>query len=146
MIIHVPPTKSTVAPNLADSTFDLLAVGMGSSVEVTWLVDHLLAGSECLLVDVRPAHKFVEGHVDGAINLTCSNLMMRRLKKGNLSLSVLVHGEDAKATFEEKKKRRYVVLYDHDNATSEMLVLITKRLEREGSSQVKILEGEVCEL
>jgi dual specificity MAP kinase phosphatase len=110
-------------------------------VDVSWLVDHLLAGSECLLVDVRPAHKFVQGHVDGAVNLTCSNLMMRRLRKGNLSLSVLVHGEDAKAKFEEKMKRRYVVLYDHDQGTSELLVLITKRLEHECSSQIKVLEG-----
>jgi rhodanese-related sulfurtransferase len=114
---------------------------MCGSVDVSWLVDHLLAGSECLLVDVRPAHKFVQGHVDGAVNLTCSNLMMRRLRKGNLSLSVLVHGEDAKAKFEEKMKRRYVVLYDHDQGTSELLVLITKRLEHECSSQIKVLEG-----
>ena len=115
-----------------------------SSVDCAWLVDRLFAtGSphDLLLLDVRPIEKYAEGHVNGAINLTCSNLMLRRLKKGNLALSVLVNGDEAKAKFAARRKSHYVVLYDENSSSSELIDLIATKLRDESLNQIRILEG-----
>ena len=139
-----PLSRLGFPPCSTNSNQAILAIMTASSVDCAWLVDRLFAtGSphDLLLLDVRPIEKYAEGHVNGAINLTCSNLMLRRLKKGNLALSVLVNGDEAKAKFAARRKSHYVVLYDENSSSSELIDLIATKLRDESLNQIRILEG-----
>lgn len=110
-----------------------------------WLKENLRAGEKVLLIDCRPQNDYVRSHVQGAINVSLPNLMLRRLKKGNLKISCLIQNNEAKDTFNRVWKSHKIVIYDEcttdpNSNPSNVVDLLMKKLRQDGAS-VSCLEG-----
>lgn len=124
---------------------------MAISKTVEWLQEHLKTRKDCLLVmDCRALELYESSHVETAINVAIPSLMLRRLKKGNLSIkSLLSNGED-RERFARRCKTDTIVLYDeysrewNENVDGgSVLGLLLKKMKDEGYKAF-YLEGECC--
>ncbi|XP_061178943.1 dual specificity protein phosphatase 7-like [Saccostrea echinata] len=110
-----------------------------------WLRESLRAGEKVLLMDCRPQNDYVRSHIKGAINVTLPNLMLRRLKKGNLKISCLIQNNEAKETFNRLWKTHKIVIYDEcttdsNSNPSSVVDLLMKKLRQDGAN-VSCLTG-----
>ena len=119
---------------------------MNGSCTCDWLGDQLDGGNQLLLLDCRPQGEYQEGHIEGAIHVALPTLMLRRLRKGNLSISSVI-GAENREMFERKCKTVTVVIYDDSrtdtNANPTSVVgLLARRLKEDGCS-VCVLSGRL---
>lgn len=95
-----------------------------------WLSNQLLRCSDQLLVvDVRQRGEFDRGHIVGAINLSCtSELILRRVKRGNFSLDRLLHTETEKARFALSGESTVIVYDSVPSPQGEIMSVLCNRL------------------
>ena len=100
-----------------------------------------------LILDCRPFFAYNANHIQGAVNINCSDRFnRRRLQQGKCSLVDLVTTKEGKDTF-KKRCSKEIVLYDERTvdvghiATDATLYLVLTVLLREGK-QATILKGE----
>lgn len=109
------------------------------------LIEGLRVGEKVVLLDCRPQNDFVRSHIQGAINISLPNLMLRRLRKGNLKTSCLIQNNEAKETFNRLWKSHKIVIYDDcttdtNSNPSNVVDLLMKKLRQDGAN-VSCLEG-----
>ena len=115
------------------------------------IMPHDLAGKlskskPVLVVDCRPFFAYNANHIQGAVNINCSDRFnRRRLQQGKCSLVDLVTTKEGKDVF-KKRSSKDIVLYDERTsdvghiATDGTLYLVLTVLLREGK-QASILKG-----
>lgn len=109
------------------------------------LMEGIRAGEKVVLLDCRPQNDFVRSHIQGAINISLPNLMLRRLRKGNLKTSCLIQNNEAKETFNRLWKSHKIVIYDEcttdtNSNPSNVVDLLMKKLRQDGAN-VSCLAG-----
>lgn len=110
-------------------------------VEASWLSTQINCSPDTLLVlDTRKPDQFAAGCVSGAVSAYCCGaLILRRLKKGNVSVeSLLANEEDKEKLCRARDSEEVsVVVYDHDSIDSEELssdslaAMLLRKLTRE---------------
>ena len=116
------------------------------------IMPHDLAGKlskskPVLILDCRPFFAYNANHIQGAVNINCSDRFnRRRLQQGKCSLVDLVTTKEGKDVF-KKRCSKDIVLYDERTsdvghiATDATLYLVLTVLLREGK-QASILKGK----
>lgn len=119
------------------------------------IMPHDLAGKlskskPVLVLDCRPFFAYNANHIQGAVNINCSDRFnRRRLQQGKCSLIDLVTTKEGKDVF-KKRSSKDIVLYDERTsdvghiATDGTLYLVLTVLLREGK-QASILKGGLSE-
>ena len=111
-----------------------------------WIAQELRNDIEMLVLDVRSHSDFQASHIRGAINVSIPTLMLRRLKKGNLTVSSVIQSNEGKEKFNQMSKTHTIVVYDdcttdtNTNPTS-VLNLLSRKL-REDGCRVCCLQGK----
>ncbi|KAG8436095.1 hypothetical protein GDO86_007267 [Hymenochirus boettgeri] len=84
------------------------------SKSAEWLRGELESerGSSLLLLDCRPHDRYQASHISAAISLTVPGLMLRRLRKGNLSVRSVIPNDRDKERFARRCGADTVLLYD----------------------------------
>ena len=118
---------------------------MSESVRPEWLSQELDTGTQLLLMDCRAPNDYNASHIVGAIHVAIPSLMLRRLKKGKLTVSSVISGNESRDRFDRHCKTDTVVIYDERtsdlNANSTSVVSLLIRKLREDGCQVYLLEG-----
>lgn len=104
------------------------------SEEATWLYYELQQEANFLIIDCRPFTEYSRAHIKGAINLAISDLMLRRLKKGNMPLTNLMNSDTSKDKFERRAQFERIVVYDSDS-----------RKETLDNNVIKFLLNKLCD-
>jgi len=110
-----------------------------------WLFFQYQQEANILIIDCRPFTDYSKAHIEGAINISISSLMLRRLKKGNVPLKNFINSEAAKTQFDDRLKAERVVLYDEQSDLSNysensILQYLQEKLGEDNNS-VAILKG-----
>ena len=112
------------------------------------LAGRLSKSKPVLILDCRPFFAYNANHIQGAVNINCSDRFnRRRLQQGKCSLVDLVTTKEGKDTF-KKRCSKEIVIYDERTsdvghiATDATLYLVLTVLLREGK-QAAILKGEI---
>lgn len=105
-----------------------------------------IKGNTVLILDCRSQADYQNGHIRGAMNVNLPPLLLRRLKKGSLSVATAVQGNDMKEKFTSECNHRDIILYENEccdiNANSNnLLPLIHQKLVQE-NCKVKLLSGK----
>lgn len=119
------------------------------SKSVEWLQDALESdGNSLLLLDCRSHELFGSSHIETAINLAIPGLMLRRLRKGNLSIRSIIPNNEDKEKFAKRCKTDTLILYDEatldwqDGTTTSVLGLLLNKLRDDGC-KAYYLEGKM---
>ena len=120
---------------------------MSGSCRTEWLSQQLDNGKELLILDCRSPNEYNTSHIQGAIHVAIPTLMLRRLRKGNLSVCSVINCAEAKEKFNAKWKTETLVVYDDCtsdiNANTTSVVSLLMRRLREDGCRVCLLEGEL---
>ncbi|KAL4237319.1 Dual specificity protein phosphatase 10 [Mactra antiquata] len=99
-----------------------------------------------LVIDCRPFFAYNANHIQGAVNINCSDRFnRRRLLQGKCSLVDLVTSKEGKDLY-KKRSSKEIIIYDDrtrdikDVATDASLYIVLSVLRREGK-QASILKG-----
>lgn len=99
-----------------------------------------------LILDCRPFFAYNANHIQGAVNINCSDRFnRRRLLQGKCSLVDLINSKEGKDLY-KKKSSKDIVVYDDrtkelkDVATDASMYVVLSVLRREGK-QASILKG-----
>ena len=115
------------------------------SEESAWLYYQLEQGADFLMIDCRPFSDYSKAHIEGAINLAISDLMLRRLKKGNMPLVNLMNSDTSKEKFERRAQFERIIIYDSnsrkDNLDNNVVKFLLTKLSDE--NRVCFLEGSI---
>lgn len=100
-----------------------------------------------LVLDCRPFFAYNANHIQGAVNINCSDRFnRRRLLQGKCSLVDLVSSKEGKDLYKKRGSKDIVVVYDDrtkdikDVATDASMYIVLSVLRREGK-QAAILKG-----
>lgn len=128
----------------------VLDIGPSSyaSEEPSWLYHQMEQGAELLLIDCRPFTDYSKAHIEGAINLAISDLMLRRLKKGNMPLANLINSDTSKEKFQRRGEVERIVICDLDSRKDSLDNNILKFLLAKLSevNRVCFLEGSTFQI
>ncbi len=115
------------------------------SEEPSWLYFQMEQESNLLLIDCRPFSEYCHAHIEGAINLAISDLMLRRLKKGNMPLSNLLNSDTSKRKFSRRAEVERIVICDSfsrkDTLNNAVVLFLLSALAED--NRVCFLEGKV---
>ncbi len=119
---------------------------MTLSCQTDWLGQQLDNGKELLILDCRSPNDYNTSHIQGAIHVAIPSLMMRRLKKGNLSVCSVINSPESREKFNKKWKTETLVVYDECTSdinanTTSVVSLLMRRLKEDGC-RVCLLEGK----
>ena len=115
------------------------------------------SSSSVLLIDIRPNAQFCNGHIESAENVNFSNILLRRLLKGVVSLeSLLPSGElvqkickSDRESDDATRKPRKLVVYDWCSNEDGVKVELAKHAEvlatASGTDTVYFLNGEASD-
>ena len=102
------------------------------------------SSSSVLLVDVRPNAQFCNGHIESAENVNFSNILLRRLLKGVVSLEALLPsselaqkivrhsstpGDEANSTSNNLEREEKLIVYDWCSNEEGVKVELAKHAE-----------------
>eukprot|EP00795_Rhopilema_esculentum_P002428 gene2428-18082_t len=114
-----------------------------TSEEPSWLYCQLDQGANLLIIDCRPFSEYCQAHIEGAINLQISDLVLRRLRKGNISLSTLLNSDASKEKFQRRAQFERIIICDsnskRDNLQNNVLKFLISKLSED--CRVCFLEG-----
>ncbi len=115
------------------------------SEEPSWLFYQMEQDSNLLLIDCRPFSEYCQAHIEGAINLAISDLMLRRLKKGNMPLSNLLNSDAAKKKFSKRSEVERIVVCDSfsrkESLNNSVVLFLLSTLSED--NRVCLLEGKL---
>jgi protein-tyrosine phosphatase/rhodanese-related sulfurtransferase len=124
------------------------------TVTAQWLSQQLRNSSEAVLVlDTRCVEDFNQGCIAGAVSVYCCGaLILRRLKKGNVSVESLLRNQEDKDKYNRAKgsEQISVIVYDDGRSSCKDLLadslasVLMKKLSREVKN-VSFLEGGYVE-
>ncbi|XP_074645425.1 dual specificity protein phosphatase 6-like [Tubulanus polymorphus] len=141
MLYRCQQISRTLYRNLGHTMPSMESNGAAMAVTPDYLRDEIRIGADPLILDCRSQVDFAAMHVEGAINVSIPSLMLRRLKKGNLSVASVLQSKDAKEVFMRKCKTQTLILYDETTSSSTDITnvnsnsitnLLIKRLAEEG--------------
>ena len=119
---------------------------MGDTCSPLWLTQRILNSEGLLLLDCRSTEDYQIAHITGAMHVTIPTLMMRRLKKGNLSIASVINSNEGRDRFKSQCRTHPVVCYD--GATSDiegnptcLVSLLVKKMKEDGCAAY-VLEGK----
>ncbi|KAG8002554.1 Dual specificity protein phosphatase 7 [Nibea albiflora] len=120
------------------------------SKSVQWLQLELESGgTSLLLLDCRSHELYESSHIQTAINMAMTGLMLRRFKKGNVPIRTIVPSHEDKDNFLRRCETDTVVLYDECTAdwqecedSASVLVLLLQKLWEDGC-KAYYLEGNL---
>lgn len=92
------------------------------------------AASTVLLIDVRPNAQFCNGHIESAENVNFSNILLRRLLKGVVSLESLLPSTE----LAEKIKSRTSELEEHGGSTESRKLVVYDWCSNEEGVKVEL--------
>lgn len=101
-----------------------------------------------LILDCRPFFAYNANHIQGAVNINCSDRFnRRRLQQGKCSLVDLVASKEGKDLYKKRSSKEIIVYDDRtkdikDVATDATLCLVLTVLRREGK-QASVLKGNI---
>lgn len=121
------------------------------SKSAEWLQLELETGgaSGLLVLDCRSHELYESSHVETAINMAVTGLMLRRFRKGNIPVQTIIPKHEDKEKFLRRCKTDTVVLYDESGADwqdggssslTTVLSLLLKKLRDDGC-EAYYLEG-----
>ena len=118
-------------------------VNMVLSEDPSWLYSQMEQDAKLLLIDCRPFSEYCQAHIEGAINLAISDLMLRRLKKGNMPLSNLC-SDASKKKFSLRSGVERIVICDSDSQKGDLRNAVVNFLLSKLSedNRVCFLEGK----
>nr|KAG5691438.1 hypothetical protein BaRGS_017281 [Batillaria attramentaria] len=110
------------------------------------LRDELRTNGKVVVLDCRPQAEFCSAHIRSAINITLPSLMQKRLKRGNLNISSVIHNNEAKERFTRSCKSHLIILYDECSTDlnanpSSVITLLVKKLRQDGSKVSFLIGG-----
>ncbi len=92
---------------------------MVKEVNANWLSARIAhSGDQVLVLDTRSAHEFNSGCIRGAVHISCSGFILRRLRKGNLCIESLLNCDEDKELYEKAKRSDKVCVVVCDSCTS----------------------------
>uniref|UniRef100_A0A1A7ZF20 Dual specificity phosphatase 7 n=1 Tax=Nothobranchius furzeri TaxID=105023 RepID=A0A1A7ZF20_NOTFU len=116
------------------------------SKSVEWLQLELEGGGAALLLlDCRSHELYESSHIESAINVAVTGLMLRRFRKGNIPVQTIIPTHEDKEKFTRRCKTDTVVLYDEssvdwqDGGTTVLSLLLNKL--REDGCEAYYLQG-----
>ena len=91
-------------------------------VATTWLSEKVQS-NDVLVLDTRSIDQYNAGYISGAIHVSCSGVILRRLRKGNVCIESLLQSAEAKSKYDAAKtsERVSVVVIDQSTPTAELL-------------------------
>ncbi|ESO99408.1 hypothetical protein LOTGIDRAFT_113325 [Lottia gigantea] len=103
-------------------------------------------GEKLLLVDCRSQSEYSRSHVVNSINVTLPGLLVKRLRKGILNMSAIIHNNVDKERFNKQCKTHLIILYDECSTDlnanpSSILHLLVKKLRQDGCRATFLLGG-----
>lgn len=119
---------------------------MSESCEPQWLNEQLNDGSRLLFLDCRTQSDYNASHITGAIHVAIPTLMLKRLKKGHISVSSVISGNESRDMFERHCKTDTIVVYDQctqdttDESGGGVVTLLVRKLAEDGC-RVSLLQG-----
>lgn len=66
------------------------------------------------LIDVRPKNEFINNHIDTAINIHCSPLLIRRFQRGGKAVENLFIPDEVRRKL-QKDSYKIIILYDNNS-------------------------------
>ena len=87
------------------------------------------ATSSVLLIDIRPNAQFCSGHVQSAENVNFSNILLRRLLKGVVSLQSMMSSNEQAQKIIQKSEDCKMVVYDWCSNEDGVKVELAKHAE-----------------
>lgn len=123
------------------------------SKSAEWLQLELETGgaSGLLVLDCRSHELYESSHIETAINMAVTGLMLRRFRKGNIPVQTIIPKHEDKEKFLRRCKTDTVVLYDESGADwqqdggssspTTVLFLLLKKLRDDGC-EAYYLEGK----
>lgn len=129
---------------------DMCNVRPSKSAE--WLQLELETGGAAglLVLDCRSHELYESSHVETAINMAVTGLMLRRFRKGNIPVQTVIPKHEDKEKFARRCKTDTVLLYDESSAEwpdggssspTTILFLLLKKLRDDGC-EAYYLEGK----
>ena len=111
---------------------------MVKSVAATWLSEKVQS-NDVLVLDTRSIDQYNAGYISGAVHVSCSGVILRRLRKGNVCIESLLQSAEAKSKYDAAKtsERVSVVVIDQSTPTAELLqpdsiaALLLRKITRE---------------
>jgi len=108
-------------------------------IDASYLSEKLCTSRDVLLLDTRTSSDFDAGCIEGAVNVYCTGLMLRRLKKGSLPIESLLPSEEYKEMYGRAKctESVEVVVCDKDSENAayvdddSLAYYLLKKLTRE---------------
>eukprot|EP00794_Sanderia_malayensis_P006175 gene6175-6888_t len=111
--------------------------------EPSWLFYQMEQNAEILIIDCRPFAEYCKAHIEGAINLAISDLMLRRLKKGNMPISNLLNSDVSKKKFSRRSEVERIVICDSysckEKINNDVILFLLSKLCEE--NRVCLLQG-----
>ena len=122
------------------------------SKSVEWLRRQLESGgASLLLLDCRSHELYESSHIQTAMNLAMTGLMLRRFKKGSVPIQTVIPKHEDKEAFVRRCRTDTVVLYDESSAgvqgggaPGSVLSLLLHKLWQDGC-KAYYLEGKLLE-
>ena len=106
------------------------------------------ATSSVLLVDVRPNAQFCSGHIKSAENVNFSNILLRRLLKGVVSLESMLSSSEQAQRIAHRREDCKMVVYDWCSNEDGVKVELAKHAEvltkASNSGLVYFLKGKTA--
>lgn len=132
---------------LSESKCDEVLKLTTSSVTPSDLVSLMNNQESLLLLDCRSFMAFNSNHINGALNVCCTNCITRkRLMDGKIKIVDLVSGQEAKELYKSLEDRAEIILYDESSIEMDSLPdtnslrLLSKCLLKQGK-QSKFIQG-----
>ena len=124
----------------------MISLSKVSGEDPNWLFAQYQQGASLLVIDCRPFTDYSKAHIEGAINISVSSLMLRRLKKGNVPIKNFINSDRAKEKYHTRGQVEKIILYDEDSTFenfSENLVLDFLQAKLSEDNSIAILSGKL---
>ena len=114
--------------NIKCDTIELLPLSV-QDLTRDLLRQETTATSSVLLVDVRPNAQFCSGHIKSAENVNFSNILLRRLLKGVVSLESMLSSSDQAQKITDRREDCKMIVYDWCSNEDGVKVELAKHAE-----------------
>ncbi|KAK6175402.1 hypothetical protein SNE40_013873 [Patella caerulea] len=129
-----------------ESVYSMTSDILGDFYSPDRLHGDIKSDDKILMLDCRCQSDYARSHVVNSINVTLPSLLVKRLRKGILNMSAIIHNNEDKDRFNKYCKTHLIVLYDECSTDlnanpSSIINLLVKKLRQDGCRATFLLGG-----